>query len=83
MAAAGTGIFFDGVTSARRPVLVELASDGVVVRDAEERDMLARWPYHELDHLAAPEGVLRLGRAGAQDTRAARGARRGARRGDR
>jgi Zn-dependent protease with chaperone function len=66
MAVAGTGIFFDGATSARRPVLVELASDGVVVRDAEERDMLARWPYHELDHLAAPEGVLRLGRAGAK-----------------
>jgi Zn-dependent protease with chaperone function len=66
MAAAGTGIFFDGVTSARRPVLVELSSDGVVVRDAEERDMLVRWPYGELDQLAAPEGVLRLGRAGAR-----------------
>ena len=66
MAAAGTGIFFDGVTSARRAVLVELARDGVVVRDAEERDLLARWPYDELDHLAAPEGVLRLGHAGAR-----------------
>ncbi len=66
MATAGTGIFFDGVTSARRPVLVELASDGVVVRDAEERDMLVRWPYAELDHLAAPEGVLRLGRIGSK-----------------
>src|SRR5215210_7294010 len=66
MAAAGTGIFFDGVTSARRAVLVELARDGVVVRDAEERDMLARWPYEELDHLVAPEGVLRLGHAGAR-----------------
>lgn len=66
MASVGTGIFFDGVTSARRPVLVELASDGVVVRDAEERDMLARWPYGELDHLAAPEGVLRLGRVGGR-----------------
>lgn len=66
MAAAGTGIFFDGVTSTRRAVLVELGSDGVVVRDAQERDMLARWPYAELDQLAAPEGVLRLGRAGGQ-----------------
>src|SRR5437588_9661770 len=64
MAAAGTGIFFDGVSSARRRVLVELARDGVIVRDAEERDMLARWPYDELDHLAAPQGVLRLGHAG-------------------
>jgi len=66
MATAGTGVFFDGVTSARRPVLVELAHGGIVVRDAEERDMLARWPYHELDHLAAPEGVLRLGRVGTR-----------------
>ena len=65
MATAGKGIFFDGVTSARRPVLVELTSDGLLVRDAEERAMLARWPYNELDHLAAPEGVLRLGRASA------------------
>ena len=68
MAAAGTGIFFDGMTGARRSVLVELGSDGVIVRDAEERDMLARWPYDELDHLAAPEGLLRLGRAGAKST---------------
>src|SRR5436190_24043135 len=66
MAAAGSGIFFDGASSARRPVLVELAADGLVVRDAEERDMLARWPYDELDRLAAPEGVLRLGHAGAR-----------------
>jgi Zn-dependent protease with chaperone function len=66
MAIAGTGIFFDGVTSARRPVLVELATDGVVVRDADERDMLVRWPYGELDHLVAPAGVLRLGRTGAR-----------------
>src|SRR5262245_29548932 len=65
MVASGTGIFFDGVTSARRAVLVELSPDGLVVRDAEESAMLARWPYDELDHLAAPDGVLRLGRAGA------------------
>jgi Zn-dependent protease with chaperone function len=68
MAIAGTAIFFDGITSARRAVVVELAPDGVVVRDAEDRDMLAHWPYGELDHLAAPEGVLRLGRAGAKTT---------------
>jgi len=66
MAASGTGIFFDGLTSVRRLVLVELSADGLVVRDAEERAMLARWPYNELDHLAAPEGMLRLGRAGGQ-----------------
>jgi Zn-dependent protease with chaperone function len=65
MATTGTGIFFDGATSARRAVLVELSPEGLVVRDAEERAMLARWPYDELDHLAAPDGILRLGRAGA------------------
>ena len=65
MATAGTGIFFDGATSARRPVLVELSSEGLVVRDPQERAMLVRWPYDELDHLAAPHGMLRLGRAGA------------------
>ena len=65
MARAGTGIFFDGATSARRPVLVELSSEGLVVRDPQERAMLVRWPYDELDHLAAPHGMLRLGRAGA------------------
>jgi len=68
MAAAGTGVFFDGVSSARRAVLVELSPDGLVMRDAEERVMLARWPYDELDHLSAPDGVLRLGRAGAART---------------
>jgi len=65
MAAAGTGIFFDGATSVRRAVLVELSPEGLVVRDPQERAMLARWPYDELDHLAAPDGLLRLGRTGA------------------
>ena len=66
MAAAGKGIFFDGVTSARRAVLIELQPDHLVVRDAEHRDILARWPYNKLDHLPAPEGLLRLGEVGAK-----------------
>jgi Zn-dependent protease with chaperone function len=66
MAIAGTAIFFDGLTSARRAVTVQLTVDGVVIRDAEERDMLARWAYDKLDHLAAPEGLLRLGCRGAR-----------------
>jgi Zn-dependent protease with chaperone function len=63
---AGTGIFFDGLTSARREVSVELKSDGVVIRDPVERDQLARWPYDELDQIAAPEGVFRVARAGSK-----------------
>lgn len=66
MAAAGKGIFFDGVTSAKREVLIELAPDALVVRDAEHRDVLARWNYEKLDHIAAPSGLLRLGEAGAR-----------------
>jgi Zn-dependent protease with chaperone function len=63
---AGTGIFFDGLVSTRRPVTVELKSDGIVIRDPVERDQFARWPYGELEEIAAPEGVLRLARAGAR-----------------
>jgi len=66
MAAAGKGTFFDGATSARRAVLVELQSDCLAVRDAEHRDIVARWPYNKLDHLQAPEGVLRLGEVGGK-----------------
>ena len=63
---AGTGIFFDGLVSTRRPVTVELKSDGISIRDPVERDQLARWPYGEVEELAAPEGVLRIARAGAR-----------------
>ena len=68
MAMAGKAIYFDGVTSARRPVLVELTPELLLVRDEEHRDILARWRYDRLDHLAAPEGVLRIGEIGAPQT---------------
>jgi len=68
MAAAGEGIFFDGATSARRPVLIELTPKFLVVRDEEHRDIIARWSYDKLDHLTAPQGVLRLGEIGARQT---------------
>ncbi len=60
----GTGIFFDGLTSARRAVTVDLRTEAIVVRDVAEGDQFARWPYDELDQLAAPEGVLRIARSG-------------------
>ena len=65
MLAAGKAIFFDGATSARRLVLIELAPDVLVIRDEEHRDILARWPYDRLDHIPAPSGLLRLGEIGA------------------
>ena len=66
MTANGKGMFFDGATSARRPVLIELTPDYLAVRDAEHRDIIARWRYDRLDHLYAPEGILRLGEVGAR-----------------
>jgi len=66
MRVSGTGIYFDGATSARRAVRVELSGGGILIRDAEDRDMLARWPFGELDHVAAPDGVLRLGWSGSR-----------------
>ena len=65
MLAAGKAFFFDGVTSARRLVLIELAPDVLVIRDEEHRDVLARWRYDRLDQIAAPSGMLRLGEIGA------------------
>jgi Zn-dependent protease with chaperone function len=65
MLAAGKAIFFDGVTSAKRLVRIELAPDVLVIRDEEHRDVLARWRYDRLDHIAAPSGLLRLGEIGA------------------
>lgn len=60
-AISGTGIFFDGTTSTRHDVMVELLSDALQVRDAGGRE-LARWPYDELEHLSSPDDVLRVGR---------------------
>jgi len=60
----GAGIYFDGRTSARHSVRVTL---GAAVLDIEADDgrLLAEWRYDELEQLAAPAGVLRLGRHGS------------------
>jgi Zn-dependent protease with chaperone function len=63
MAVSGEGIFFDGTTSARLAVTVTAAPDAVVARDADG-SVRAHWRYDELEQLAAPEGVLRLGLRG-------------------
>jgi Zn-dependent protease with chaperone function len=61
MHASGQGIFYDGTTSERHLVTVELDPAALLVRAAEGH-LLARWPYQELEHLSAPEGRLRVGR---------------------
>jgi Zn-dependent protease with chaperone function len=58
---SGSGIFFDGQTSARRDVVAELTPDALIVR-GEDGQALAQWPYAELDQVHSDEQVLRLGR---------------------
>ena len=64
MTTAGPGIFFDGFTSARHEVTVELAAEQLRIR-ACDGTVLADWPYRALEALSAPDHVLRLGRAGS------------------
>ncbi len=61
---SGTGIFFDGATSARQDVTIELAPAWLVIRGAGG-NVIATWPYAEIEQLDAPDGVLRLGRRGS------------------
>jgi len=63
MVRSGQGVFFDGITSTRHAVSVELDRSAVLVRAAEGY-LLARWPYGHLERLSAHDGLLRLGRIG-------------------
>ncbi len=63
MTTSGSAIFFDGKTSARHDVTVELAPEALRVR-APDGAVLAAWPYDELETLSAPDDVLRLGQFG-------------------
>lgn len=57
---SGPGIFFDGNTSARRDVEVELTPAALIIRDAGGQ-ILAQWPYAGIDQAVSPDQVLRLG----------------------
>ena len=63
MTDTGTGIFFDGRTSARHDVVVTLGLGSLVISDLAG-NVLANWPYNELEPLTAPDKVLRVGRHG-------------------
>ena len=56
----GIGIFFDGQTSARQTVSIELSPDSLLLRD-DIGSVLADWPYEEMVQIASPKHVLRLG----------------------
>jgi Zn-dependent protease with chaperone function len=59
--ATGTGIYFDGKTSARREVAVEAAPDALRIR-AADGSLIEEWHYPDLVAMSAPADVLRLGR---------------------
>jgi Zn-dependent protease with chaperone function len=63
MAQSGPAVFFDGKTSIRHAVTVELDRSGLLIRSATG-SLLARWPYDELEQASAHEGVFRIGRLG-------------------
>jgi len=59
----GSGIYFDGTTSARHELSVELAPETLLMVDADG-DVVAEWPYADIEQLSAPKHVLRLGLRG-------------------
>jgi predicted Zn-dependent protease len=61
--ACGRGIFFDGATTARHDVGVELAPLTLRILGAGG-GVLAEWRYDQLETLSSPDDVLRLGKAG-------------------
>jgi len=62
-APCGAAVYFDGTSSARNVVIVEAGAAGLRILDAHRR-LLDEWSYPELRRMAAPDGVLRLGRSG-------------------
>ncbi len=60
---SGAGIYFDGITSARHDATAVLGQSGLQIADRDGR-LLTEWPYDEIESLAAPDNVLRLGRRG-------------------
>ena len=61
---SGTGIYFDGRTSARHIASVALDASGLRIA-GNDGQLLSEWPYEEIESLDAPENVLRLGRRGS------------------
>lgn len=61
---SGAGIYFDGKTSARHDARVTLGEAGLQIT-SQFGSLLAQWPYDEIEGLAAPDNVLRIGRRGS------------------
>jgi Zn-dependent protease with chaperone function len=64
MTISGRATFFDGMTSARRDVTVDLAPDALRILGGDG-STLAEWRYDRLETRSAPDEALRLGQAGS------------------
>ncbi len=62
----GLGHYFDGTSSARHDVTVEAAPEGLRILDGNGV-LVAQWPYAELRAQPAPDGMMRLRRAGGRE----------------
>ena len=60
---SGAGVYFDGQTSARHNVTVVLTPSALQISGGTGQ-LLAEWHYDEVEELAAPDNVLRIGRRG-------------------
>src|SRR5438034_668973 len=58
MTSSGQAYYFDGATSARHEVTVELAPAALKIH-AADGSLIAEWPYAELEALSAPESARR------------------------
>jgi Zn-dependent protease with chaperone function len=65
MTTNGTGIFYDGLTSDRHKVAVEVAGDAIEIK-ATDGAVKARWRLDEVYPLATSNEVLRIGVASAK-----------------
>jgi Zn-dependent protease with chaperone function len=61
MTTIGQASYFDGVTSARHDVTVTLGASALQIQTSNG-DLMAEWPYNELESISAPRGLLRIGR---------------------
>ncbi|HET9718357.1 MAG TPA: M48 family metallopeptidase [Pseudolabrys sp.] len=62
--ASGEALYFDGVTSARHDVRVELGDTSLQIF-GRDGSLMSEWPYPEVEELAASEAILRIGRRGS------------------
>jgi len=62
----GAALYFDGTSSARHAVTVDAAPDALRVLGADGVE-IAAWPYAELRAQSAPDGMMRLRRAGGPE----------------